>query len=68
MPPEQRTIVQYLAIAATVVLTLVAIMYFGGIVIASGQHTKRALACLVLAAVAAVIAFFTRTQAQPRYR
>ncbi len=67
MPPDQRTIIFYLAIAATVVLALVGLLYFGGIVIASGQHTKRGMACIGLAVAAAAVAFFTRPRPQPAY-
>jgi hypothetical protein len=67
MPPDQRTIIYYLAIAAAVVLAIVALMYYGGVGIASVQHTKRALACFVLAVVAAVVAYFTRPEPRVGY-
>ena len=67
MPPDQRTIIYYLAIAAAVVLVIAGFLYLGGIVIASGQHSKRALACFGLAVLAAAVAYFTRPKAQAAY-
>ncbi len=67
MPPNQRTILYYLAIAAAVVLVIAGLCYYGGILIASGQHTKRALACLGLAVLAVVLAFLMRPGSQPAY-
>ncbi|HWE60606.1 MAG TPA: hypothetical protein VHB98_02740 [Chloroflexota bacterium] len=42
-------------------------MYFAGIGIASMQHTKRALTCIVLAVLAAAVAFFIRPAPQVGY-
>lgn len=67
MPPDQRTLLYYLAIAAAVVLVLAGLMYFAGIGIASMQHTKRAMACIGLAVLAAVVAYFTRPRPQVGY-
>jgi hypothetical protein len=68
MPPDQRTIIFYLAIAAAVVLAVAGLLYFAGIGIASLQHTKRAEACFGLAVLALAVAFFTRPRSQTAYR
>lgn len=60
MPTDQRQMVFLVACAATVLLVVIGILYLSGTVIATGSHDKRAVACFVLAVVAALIAFATR--------
>ena len=64
MPAEQRQFVFMLAIGVTVIFVIVGILYLAGAVIATGAHNKRALVCFVVAVVAAIVAYFTRPQAQ----
>jgi hypothetical protein len=54
-----------LAIGVTVIFVIVGILYLAGAVITTGGgHNKRALVCFVVAVVAAIVAYFTRPQAQ----
>ncbi len=64
MPAEQRQFVFMLAIGVTVIFVIVGILYLAGAVITTGAHNKRALVCFVVAVVAAIVAYFTRPQAQ----
>jgi hypothetical protein len=60
MTVQQRRLVFMVASAATILLVTVGILYLAGAVIASAAHDKRAVACFVAAAVAAIIAYTMR--------
>ena len=63
MPAQQRQMAFLVASAVTILLVIIGILYLAGTVIATTAHDKRAVACFVLAVIAAIIAYVLRPQA-----
>jgi hypothetical protein len=66
-PGAQHRLVFYLSLAVAEGLAVAGGCYLGGVGIAGGQDSQRAVACFVLAALAVIVADMLRPR-KPSYR